>query len=57
MTHAQDAGGRVVAVTHATFRVVLARALARRGWRGPEQRPYHEWSSWRYVPGPLHIAP
>ena len=57
MTHAQDAGGRVVAVTHATFRVLLARALARRGWRGPEQRPYHEWSSWRYVPGPLDIAP
>jgi len=49
--HAQDAGGRVVAVTHATFRVVLARALVQRGWRGPDQRPYREWSAWRYVPG------
>jgi broad specificity phosphatase PhoE len=57
VAQAQDAGGRVVVVTHATFRVVLARALARRGWRGPDQRPYHEWSAWRYVPGPLHVVP
>lgn len=57
VTQAQDAGGRVVVVTHATFRVVLARALARRGWRGPEQRPYHEWSAWRYVPSPINVVP
>ena len=54
---AHDAGGRVVVVTHATFRVVLARALARRGWRGPDERPYHEWSAWRYVPSPLRGGP
>jgi hypothetical protein len=54
---ANDTGGRVVAVTHATFRVVLARALARRGWRGPEERPYHEWSAWRYVPSPIAVVP
>jgi hypothetical protein len=33
---------------------VDARALARRGWRGPERRPVREWSAWRYtapVPG------
>ena len=47
---AKDRGGRVVVVTHATFRVVLAKALAQRGWRGPDQRPYREWSAWRYVP-------
>ena len=57
VAQAEDAGGRVVVVTHATFRVVLARALARRGWRGPDERPYHEWSAWRYVPGPLNIVP
>ena len=57
VTHAQESGGRVLVVTHATFRVVLARALARRGWRGPEQRPYHEWSAWRYVPSPLDLTP
>jgi broad specificity phosphatase PhoE len=53
VAHAKGAGGRVVVVTHATFRVVLARELARRGWHGPEQRPYHEWSAWRYVPSAL----
>ena len=56
-THARDAGGRVVAVTHATFRFVLARALARRGWRGPDQRPYREWSAWRFVLGANVNAP
>lgn len=57
IARSQDTGGRVVAVTHAAFRVVLARALARRGWRGPDERPYHEWSAWRYVPSPLDVAP
>jgi broad specificity phosphatase PhoE len=47
---AAEARGRVVAVTHATFRLLVAQALVRRGWRGPERRPYHEWSAWRYVP-------
>jgi broad specificity phosphatase PhoE len=45
---AMEAGGRVVVVTHATFRVVLTQALVRRGWRGPDQRPYRAWSAWRY---------
>jgi broad specificity phosphatase PhoE len=38
--------GRVVAVTHGTFRTVLAASLVRRGWRGPNRRPYHVWSAW-----------
>jgi broad specificity phosphatase PhoE len=37
---------RVVAVTHGTFRTLLAAALERRGWRGPERRPFHTWSAW-----------
>ena len=51
VAHARDTGGRVVAVTHSTFRFVLAQALARRGWRGPPERPYREWSAWRFVLG------
>ena len=47
-THARS---HVVVVTHATFRVVLAQALARRGWRGPQERSYREWSAWPFVPG------
>jgi hypothetical protein len=39
--------GRVVAITHGTFRTVLTVALERRGWRGPERRPFHTWSAWR----------
>lgn len=39
-------GGRVVAVTHGTFRTLLTAALVRRGWRGPQRRPYHAWSAW-----------
>jgi broad specificity phosphatase PhoE len=38
--------GRVVAVTHGTFRTLLTSALVRRGWRGAERRPYHAWSAW-----------
>lgn len=45
---AMEAGGRVVVVTHATFRLLVTQALVRRGWRGPEQRPYREWSAWQY---------
>lgn len=37
---------RVVAVTHGTFRTLLTAVLMRRGWRGPERRPYHPWSAW-----------
>jgi broad specificity phosphatase PhoE len=47
--------GHVVVVTHATFRLLVARALVRRGWRGPERRRYHEWSAWHYAP-PLSPA-
>lgn len=47
---ATERGGRLVVVTHTTFRLLLAQALGRRGWRGPERRPYHEWSAWRYRP-------
>jgi broad specificity phosphatase PhoE len=43
--------GRVVAVTHGTFRTVLATALTRRGWRGPDRRSYQTWSAWRMVRG------
>ena len=39
--------GRVIAVTHGTFRTLVTAALERRGWRGPEQRPFHNWSAWR----------
>ncbi len=53
-THAAD---RVVVVTHATFRVVLAQALARRGWNGPRERSYREWSAWPFVPGTPPSAP
>lgn len=42
--------GQVVAVTHSTFRGLVAAALVRRGWRGPEQRPYREWSAWAHRP-------
>ena len=56
-TRARDSSGRVVVVTHATFRMVLARALARRGWRGPDQRPYREWSAWRFVLGAPDTPP
>jgi broad specificity phosphatase PhoE len=38
--------GRVVAVTHGTFRTILTVALERRGWRGPDRRPFHTWSAW-----------
>ena len=47
---ADEARGRVVVVTHATFRLLVARALVRRGWRGPGRRPVRVWSAWRYVP-------
>jgi broad specificity phosphatase PhoE len=40
---------RVVAVTHGTFRTLLTAALERRGWRGPGQRPFHNWSAWTLV--------
>jgi hypothetical protein len=42
--------GRVVAVTHATFRTLLARALVAHGWRGPDRRPFREWSAWTHEP-------
>jgi hypothetical protein len=48
---AAEARGRVVVVTHATFRLLVASALVRRGWTPPEQRSFREWSAWRYVPG------
>ena len=37
---------RVIAVTHGTFRTLLTTALERRGWRGPDRRPFHNWSAW-----------
>jgi broad specificity phosphatase PhoE len=39
--------GRVVAVTHGTFRTLVSAALERRGWRPPARRPHHVWSAWR----------
>ena len=50
MARSAEADGRIVVVTHATFRLLLARALARHGWRGPERRPIREWSAWRFTP-------
>lgn len=50
VSQARERGGRVVVVTHTTFRLLLAKALERRGWRGPDRRPYHEWSAWLYTP-------
>lgn len=44
--------GRVLAVTHATFRTLMAAALARRGWRRPERHPFHEWSVWPFRRSP-----
>ncbi len=38
---------RVIAVTHGTFRTLVTAALERRGWHGPERRPFHNWSTWR----------
>jgi broad specificity phosphatase PhoE len=43
-----EGAGRVVAVTHATVRTLVAARLAGRGWRCAERRPFHEWSAWRY---------
>ena len=51
VAQAAEANGRVVAVTHATFRLLVAQALVRRGWRGPEKRAFREWSAWPYKPG------
>lgn len=45
---------RVVAVTHASFRSVLARSLSARGWQFHKRggrRPSH-WSAWRFTPQP-----
>jgi hypothetical protein len=45
-----ESHGSVVAVTHASFRSVLGRALVRAGWRGdvPRRRPHH-WSAWSFT--------
>jgi hypothetical protein len=48
--------GRVVAVTHGTFRTLVTTALVRRGWRRPGRRPYHAWSAWRLEPDGRWIA-
>jgi broad specificity phosphatase PhoE len=39
--------GRVLAVTHATFRLLVTGSLTRRGWNRPERRPFRTWSAWR----------
>lgn len=41
---AQD--GPVVAVTHHTFRALLAKALVARGWESGKPRRGHHWSVW-----------
>ena len=51
VTLAEETPGRVVVVTHTTFRLLLAQALLERGWRGPKRRPFHVWSAWRFTPG------
>lgn len=40
---------RALAITHGTFRTLLTAALERRGWRGPERRPFHTWSAWTFA--------
>lgn len=46
-----DGNTRVVAVTHATFRKLLARQLVLRGWRRLDRKsPLHCWSAWRLAP-------
>ena len=45
-----SAEGDVVAVTHATFRGLIATALAARGWHCEIRlRRYHHWSVWSFV--------
>jgi broad specificity phosphatase PhoE len=44
------AAGRVLAVTHATVRTLVAAELERRGWWCAERRPFREWSAWRFTP-------
>ena len=51
ITRAMEANGRIVVVTHATFRTLVGRALTRRGWQGPKRRPFREWSAWPFIPG------
>lgn len=50
VAQALAANGQIAVVTHATFRLMLGRALARRGWRGPDRRSYREWSAWPFAP-------
>ncbi len=38
--------GPVVAVTHATFRSLLAKTLVAQGWRSETPRRSHHWSVW-----------
>jgi hypothetical protein len=42
------ATGAIVVITHATFRLLVASSLVKRGWTRPERRPFHEWSAWRF---------
>lgn len=39
-----ELGGPVVAVTHATFGSLLAKALVAQGWRSEQPRRSHHWS-------------
>lgn len=39
--------GRVLAVTHASFRSELARTLAASGWKAERQGRSRHWSAWR----------
>lgn len=44
--------GSVMAVTHASFRKLLARALVENGWSPPRRhRGLHHWSTWTLRPG------
>ena len=51
LAHLAGREGTVVAVTHATFRRHLARALGGRGWRGTGPRRLHHWSAWAFSRG------
>jgi broad specificity phosphatase PhoE len=49
IAQAIEGDGRIVAVTHATIRLLVAQTLVRRGWRELGKRQLREWSAWRFV--------
>ena len=48
--------GDVLALTHASFRSVLAKELVRRGWRVMPRRTSSHWSAWFFSRGPEGVS-